>query len=60
MNFFQQELRKIVGPRYPDATYIGRVCYVYNDGMGSKKSADVTPEEFMAYLNAAAPSDLMD
>lgn len=29
MNFFQQELRKIVGPRYPDATYIGRVCYVY-------------------------------
>lgn len=32
----------------------------YNDGMGSKKSADITPEEFMAYLNAAAPSDLMD
>ena len=29
MNFFQQELRKIVDPRYPDATYIGRVCYVY-------------------------------
>lgn len=32
----------------------------YNDGMGSKKSADVTPEEFMAYLNAATPSDLME
>lgn len=31
----------------------------YNDGMGGSKSADVTPEEFMAYLNAAAPSDLM-
>ena len=31
----------------------------YNDGAGNKKSADVTPEEFMAYLNAATPSDLM-
>ena len=31
----------------------------YNDGTGNKKSADVTPEEFMAYLNAATPSDLM-
>ena len=32
----------------------------YNDGTGNKKSADVTPEEFMAYLNAATPSDLME
>ena len=31
----------------------------YNDGTGNKKSADVTLEEFMAYLNAAIPSDLM-
>ena len=28
MNFFEQELRKIVGSAYPDATYIGRACYV--------------------------------
>lgn len=31
----------------------------YNDGLGNKKSADVTPEEFMAYLNTATLSDLM-
>lgn len=31
----------------------------YNDGLGGQKSADVTPEEFMAYLNGATPSDLM-
>lgn len=28
MTFFEQELRKIVGEAYPDATYVGRVCYV--------------------------------
>ena len=28
MNFFEQELRKIAGPQYPDATYVGRACYV--------------------------------
>lgn len=32
----------------------------YNDGLGHQKSADVTPEEFMAYLNGAAPSELME
>lgn len=32
----------------------------YNDGLGGCKSVDVTPDEFMAYLNAAAPSDLLD
>ena len=32
----------------------------YNDGTGNKKSADVTPDEFMAYLNAAMLSDLME
>ena len=31
----------------------------YNDGMGHKKSADITPEELMEYLNAAVPSDLI-
>ena len=23
MNFFEQELHKIVAPKYPDATYVG-------------------------------------
>lgn len=32
----------------------------YNDGLGNSKSADVTPEEFVAYLNAATVSDLID
>lgn len=32
----------------------------YNDGLGNSKSADVTPEEFMDYLNGATPSALMD
>lgn len=27
----------------------------YNDGMGFSKSADITSDEFLAYLNAAAP-----
>ena len=28
MTAFEQELRRIVSPRYPDATYVGRACYV--------------------------------
>lgn len=28
MNFFEQEMRKVVSPRYPDATYVGRACFV--------------------------------
>ena len=28
MNFFEEELQKIVSPRYPDAVYVGRACYV--------------------------------
>jgi len=30
----------------------------YNDGMGFSKNADITAEEFAAYLNAASPSKL--
>lgn len=30
----------------------------YNDGMGFSKSADITADDFSAYLNAAAPSKL--
>ena len=28
MNFFQQELRKIIGYRYPNASYNFRACYI--------------------------------
>ena len=28
MTFFEQELRKIIGDAYPDATFVGRACYV--------------------------------
>lgn len=28
MDFFEQELRKIVGSAYPDAKYVGRAAYV--------------------------------
>lgn len=31
----------------------------YNDGMGFSKSADITTDEFLTYLSAAAPSTLM-
>ena len=27
MTFYEQELRKIIGEQYPDATYVGRACY---------------------------------
>lgn len=32
----------------------------FNDGMGNSKSADMTPDEFMAYLNAGTLSELME
>lgn len=35
-----------------------RVTDGYSDGMGSSKSADITVDEFLAYLNAASPSKL--
>lgn len=38
MNFYEQELRKIVDPHFPDATYVGRVCYV---PLGEKLRAKV-------------------
>lgn len=28
MNFFEQELRKIAGKTHPDATFVGRACYI--------------------------------
>lgn len=37
MNFFEQELQKIVGSRHPDATYVGRACFVRLDEMNRAK-----------------------
>ena len=37
MTFYEQELRKIVGEEYPDATYVGRACYVRLDEMNRAK-----------------------
>lgn len=33
MNFFEKELYKIIHPAYPDATYVGRCCYVNLGGV---------------------------
>ena len=43
MTFFEQELRKIVGTEYPDATFVGRACYVRLDEMNRAKIQFVTP-----------------
>ena len=42
MTFFEQELRKIVGAEYPDATFVGRACYVRLDEMNRAKIQFVT------------------
>ena len=42
MNFFEAELRKIVGSVYPDATYVGRACYVRLSAMNRAKLDFVT------------------
>ncbi len=42
MSFYEQELRKIVGERYPDATYVGRACYVRLSDMNRAKIQFVT------------------
>lgn len=42
MTFFENELRKIVGIRHPEATYIGRTCYVCLNDMNRAKIQFVT------------------
>ncbi len=37
MTFFERELRKIVSSQYPEATYVGRACYIRLDGMNRAK-----------------------
>lgn len=42
MTFFEHELRKIVEPEYPDATFVGRACYVRLGEMNRAKLQFVT------------------
>ena len=42
MSFYEQELRKIVGAQHPDATYVGRACYVRLNDMNRAKIQFVT------------------
>jgi len=42
MTFFEQELRKIVGPQHPDVTYVGRACYVRLSDMNRAKIQFIT------------------
>ena len=42
MTFYARELLKIVGERYPDAAYVGRVCYVRLSDMNRAKIQFVT------------------
>lgn len=37
MNYYEQELKKIVQPQYPDAAYVGRACYVHLGGANRAK-----------------------
>lgn len=37
MTFYEQELRRIVGDAYPDATFVGRACYVRLSDMNRAK-----------------------
>lgn len=56
MTFYEQELRKIVGERYPDATYVGRACYVRLSDMNRAKIQFVTGIVANQY-NALAADD---
>lgn len=42
MNFFENELRKIVEPNYPESTFVGRACYVRLGEMNRAKIQFVT------------------
>ena len=37
MTFYEQELRRVVGDAYPDATFVGRACYVRLSDMNRAK-----------------------
>lgn len=37
VNFFEQELRKIVGTEHPDTTFVGRACYIRLSDMNRAK-----------------------
>lgn len=42
MTFYEKELRKIIGEAHPDASFVGRACYVRLDEMNRAKIQFVT------------------
>ena len=42
MTFYEKELRKIVEQNYPDATFVGRACYVRLNEMNRAKIQFIT------------------
>ena len=38
MDFFERELREIMGAQHPDAVFVGRACYVRLDELNRAKS----------------------
>ena len=52
MTFFEQELRKIVGAEYPDATFVGRACYVRLSDMNRAKIQFIPALRFQRVYSA--------
>lgn len=50
MTFYEQELQKIIGRKYPDATYVGRTCYVRLGGLNRAKLDFFTGIEADKYI----------
>lgn len=42
MTFYEKELRKIMEPQFPQATYVGRACYVRLSDMNRAKIQFIT------------------
>lgn len=42
MTFYEKELRRIVEPNFPEATYVGRACYVRLSDMNRAKIQFIT------------------
>ena len=53
---FEQELRKIVSPRYPDAAYVGRACYVRLSEMNQAKVEFISTHIAVSYTHLTLPT----
>ena len=53
MNFFEQELRKLFAEQFPNATYVGRNCYIPLDNQIraciSFKTNEEIPVQFLGW-----------